>query len=56
MVDEVSEIMCSQIITPKLIEHISKITRNMAHPVENTASLPQKAIHDALDRIKNAGG
>ncbi|MDY7035275.1 MAG: hypothetical protein SV375_03790 [Thermodesulfobacteriota bacterium] len=66
MVDEVSEIMRSQITTPKLIEHISKIARNMAHPVDNTASSPgyrrdmihtltKEAIHDALDRIKHAG-
>ena len=67
IVDEASEIMRSQTITPKLIEQVSKLARNMAHPVANTASSPgyrrdmvqtltKKAIHDALDSVKNAGG
>jgi carbon-monoxide dehydrogenase medium subunit len=57
--------MCGKELTQKLIEEVSQIAWEAAHPVANTASSPKyrremvrvftkNAIQEALNRIKKA--
>jgi 4-hydroxybenzoyl-CoA reductase subunit beta len=64
VVEEAPILMRGKRITPKLVEAVSKATRKMAHPVDNTASSPnyrremiplfvKNAFDEALERIKH---
>ena len=65
IVEEAAQVMCGKELTQKLIEEVSQIAWEAAHPVANTASSPRyrremvrvftkNAIQEALNRIKKA--
>jgi len=65
IVEEAAQLMCGKEMTPKLIEEVSQIAWEAAHPVANTASSPsyrrdmvrvltKKAMDEALNSIKHA--
>jgi 4-hydroxybenzoyl-CoA reductase subunit beta len=64
VVEDAPKLMRGMVITPRLIEEVSRRAQKKAHPVDNMASSPRyrremiplltkKAFEEALERIKN---